>query len=201
MTPLKLPLASAVKVARAVVLAPLKICTRAPALAPLPEMVGALWLVMPSLLRRPVSSLLPKAFNTRAVVGAVRSTVTRLAAEKSLVLPEASTMRALMDWPTPSLKLVALMVHTPTVVVATSVSLVLPDHSSTLPPTRAPEPVKVSVVALVMASVLETPLSVPVVKLGLVGATTTTGAVMFRLSAGDKALTLPATSVWLVRMA
>ena len=189
------------RVASAVVPLLLKICTRAPALAPLPEMVGAVWLVMPSLVRRPVSSLLPNAFNTSEVVGAVRSTVMRLAAEKSLALPEASTMRALMDWPTPSLKLVTLMDHTPAVVVATSVSLALPAHSSTLPPTRAPEPLKVSVVALVMPSVLDAPLSVLADNAGLEGAAMTAGAVMLRLSAGDKALTLPATSVWLMRMA
>ena len=159
-------------------------------------MVGVVCWVMPSVLNKPVSLAELIAFNTSAEVGALRSTVTTVMGEKALVLPDASTIRALTDWPASSTILVTLIDHVPAVVVANSVNLEAPTHNSTLPPTTAPVPVKVSVVALVMLSVLETPESVVVAKVGAKEVATELGAVMLKLSAGDfNGLVVPATSV------
>ena len=92
--------------------------------------------------------------------------------------------------------MVTLIDQVPAAVVATSVSLEEPAHNSTLPPTSAAVPVKVSEAALVMPSVVETPVSVLVVSVGAKDGATVVVAAILRLSAADfKALVLPATSV------
>ncbi|KQY16639.1 hypothetical protein ASD28_22055 [Massilia sp. Root133] len=98
------------------------------------------------------------------VVGAVRSTVNVRPPEAPLALPAASvTIVDTVCWPAPSVELVMLQVPPVATVLPSSV---LPSYRSTVAPASA-VPVKVGVVAAVMPSLFDTPVSLAASSTGI----------------------------------
>ncbi len=132
-------------------------------------MVGVAVLVIPSLLDVPVSLPEPKA-GAPGVPGALVSTVTDSPDETLETLPAASVTLAVMVWlPADRVELVIDQLPVPSAVAVPSTVVPSVSYSVTVLLASA-VPVKVGVVALVMLSVLDVPVSLAVARSGVLEA-------------------------------
>lgn len=158
-----------------------------------PVKVGVVSLVMLSVFELPVS--VPSVISgTEGAAGANVSIVMARAGEAGLIFPAVFVAVAVILW-LPSVRTLLVMLQLP-IKFAVVVPMILPvtDDIRFTVLFACAVPVNVGVLSFVMLSVLEMPVSVPAVMLGVEGAGGTDASIIIA-RAEDAGLTLPAASV------